>query len=97
MTALLERLEGARERCVNLTASADLFDQINAFMVEICKGTWTDYEAAPDEATKAPLRMKHIQAMRVRDDYANASRENREDVAMIEALIRATAKEEAGG
>jgi|GEM_PF-1338074 len=85
-----ELKEQAEGRCAALTASADLFDTISAFMVETAKGTWAEYEAAECEKTKAPLRMKHVQAMRVRDDYAASARENRGDVKMIEALIQAS-------
>ena len=83
----MARLE---DRKAVLLATADLFDVIATFMTDVAKGTWADYEAAPaTEAAKSPLRQKHREAMRIRDDYKSAASENRKDVELFD-LLRAT-------
>lgn len=100
ITSLEQAGEGSRElpekleeRRAVLLATADLFDVIGTFMESVAKGTWADYEAAPDtEAAKSPLRQKHREAMRIRDDYKSAARENRNDVALFDSILRTNPK-----
>ena len=91
MTAHSELVARLEERSAVLLATADLFEVIADFMEKVSKGTWADYEAATDEAAKSPLRQKHREAMRVRDDYRSAAKENRSDVELFASILRATA------
>ena len=81
--AIIQQVE---DREAVLLASADLFEEIAAFMDTITPRTFADYEAAPTEKQKGPLRLKHREAMRVRDDYRMAAKENRDDAALYASL-----------
>jgi hypothetical protein len=90
MTASDSLIERLADRKGVLLATADLFDVIGEFMEGVAKGTWADYEAAPEtEAAKGPLRQKHREAMRIRDDYRSAAKENRSDAELFDTLLKA--------
>lgn len=72
-----------------LHAAAALFDEIAAFMETVIPRTYADYQAAEPGIAMDALRLKHIQALRIRDDYRAARDENQRDVALLQAL-RAT-------
>jgi len=80
---ILAKIE-ERERV--LSACADLYAEIHLFVEAMTSRTYAAYEAARGEPECEALRIKHITAMSIRDDYWRTTRENREDVALMAAL-----------
>lgn len=75
------------ERIRTLSFAADLYDEIFAFMEALTQRTYLAYEAARGLPDADALRIKHITALSIRDDYRRTSRENRDDVALYRRLI----------
>lgn len=88
---LAMKLKALEDRERILSAAADLYAEIEAFMVEVVGRTYAAYDAVRDDAPLCEaLRIKHITALSIRDDYRRTTRENREDVALM-ANLRALA------
>lgn len=84
-----EVLADTEKRELVLGFAADLYAEIAAFMEEVTGRTYAAYVAAQGYANGEALRIKHITAMSIRDDYKRTTRENREDVALMTALRQA--------
>lgn len=76
----------AEERERVLSACADLYSEIHIFVEAITSRTYAAYEAARGLPECEALKIKHITAMSIRDDYGRVTRENREDAALMAAL-----------
>lgn len=90
--SVCEILSKAAEREAHLAACADLYEEVTGFMAELVSRTYDAYNAARGTPEFEPLRRKHLQALRIRDDYRGFTRENREDAELLAALRQAARK-----
>ena len=75
------------ERIRTLSFAADLYEEIFAFMDAMTSRTYLAYDAAKGLPEADALRVKHITALSIRDDYRRTSKENRDDVELYRRLI----------
>lgn len=84
-----ELIAETKERVRTLSVCADLYDEIHAFMHEVTSRTYEAFDASKVSiADTSSLQLKHITAMSIRADYQRTSKENRDDVALYERLLK---------